>query len=79
MLIFLCHTMAQAVLLLIDWLMIMMQWDRRLRTAAITGLLFISRWMWVESRGGDDAGWGEVLTCLPELSVSPTIKDIWSE
>jgi hypothetical protein len=30
----------------------------------------------VESRGDDDPGWREVLTCLPELSVSPTIRHL---
>jgi hypothetical protein len=43
-----------------------------------TGLLFIP---WVnasmESHGGDDASWGKLLTCPPELSGNPTSRDIW--
>jgi hypothetical protein len=35
--------------------------------------------MSVDGHGGDDdAGWGK-LTRLPELSGSPTSRDIWSE
>jgi hypothetical protein len=55
-----------------------MGWDLSLRTAAITGLLFIPRWyMSVESRSDDDAGWGKFSTRPPELSGSPTSRDIW--
>jgi hypothetical protein len=28
---------------------------------------------------GDDAGWGYVVTCLPELAGSLTSRDNWSE
>jgi hypothetical protein len=31
----------------------------------------------VESHGGDDAGWGKLLTRSPELSGNPTSWDIW--
>jgi hypothetical protein len=33
----------------------------------------------VESRADDDAGYGKLLTCLPELAGSPTSRDIWRE
>jgi hypothetical protein len=36
------------------------------------------RWLWVESRGDENAGWVYLLTCLPKLTVSPTSTDIWS-
>jgi hypothetical protein len=34
----------------------------------------------VDSHGGDDdAGWGKRLTRLPELSGSPTSRDMWKQ
>jgi hypothetical protein len=31
----------------------------------------------VEGHGGDDAGWGKLLTRPPELSGNPTNRDSW--
>jgi hypothetical protein len=31
----------------------------------------------MESHGVDDAGWGKLLTCPPELFDSPTTTDIY--
>jgi hypothetical protein len=33
----------------------------------------------VEGHGGDDAGWGKLLTRPPEFSGSPASRDIWEE
>jgi hypothetical protein len=33
----------------------------------------------MESHGDDDARWGKLLTCPPELSGSPNSRDIWDQ
>jgi hypothetical protein len=33
--------------------------------------------MGVETNGGDDDGWGKLLTRPPELSGNPVSRDIW--
>jgi hypothetical protein len=55
--------------------LVMMGWDWRLKTAASTGLLFISGWL----RCGpwyDDIDCGQLLTRLPERSGSPSIGPV---
>jgi hypothetical protein len=40
--------------------------------------LFIPGWyVSVASHGGNDAGWGKLLTRPPELSSNSTNRDIW--
>jgi hypothetical protein len=52
-----------------------MGWDWRLRTAVITGLLFIPQ----VNVSGEPWWWWWWLTCLPELAGGPSSRDIWSE
>jgi hypothetical protein len=65
---------------LINWMTHYVGWDWSLRTAAITGLLFIPQVnvsmeaMVMLMMPAGDTSW-----YLPELSGSPTSRDIWSE
>jgi hypothetical protein len=59
-------------LIIPPWLSIgrlVIEWDWRLRTAAVTGLLFIPGWLWC-GPWYDGIDWGWLLNCLPERSGS---------
>jgi hypothetical protein len=53
---------------------------RHLRTTAINGLIaHPPDECDVESHDDDDAGWGKLQICPPELSGNPTSRDIWHQ